>query len=134
MNLTHTRGDVYRAMLEGIALGTGHVIETYREVGQAPDRLYAVGGGTNNRVWSQATSDILGQVQVLRKRSIGASYGDAFLTAVALGDASLEDIDRWNPVAGEIVPDAGNAAVYEKHLTVFKALYGQTRDLMKGLG
>jgi len=133
LNLTHTRGDIYRAMLEGIALGTGHVIETYREVGAAPAKLCAVGGGIKNRVWSQATSDVLGQAQVLRERSIGASYGDAFLAAVALGDARLEDIDRWNPIAGEIVPDGGNAAVYGKGLLVFKALYEQNRDLMREL-
>ena len=29
LNLTHTRGDIYRALLEGIAYGTNHIIETY---------------------------------------------------------------------------------------------------------
>ena len=33
LNLTHTRGDIYRALLEGIACGTNHIVETYREVG-----------------------------------------------------------------------------------------------------
>lgn len=121
-------------MLEGLALGTGHVIETCREVGLAPAKLCAVSGGIRYRVWSQATSDVLGQAQVLRERSIGASYGQPFLAAVTLGDAGPEDIDRWNPVAGEIAPDAINAAVYEKHLRVFKALYDENRELMREQG
>lgn len=134
MNLTHTRGDIYRAMLEGIALGTGHVIETYKQADAAPDTLYAVGGGTQNLVWSQATSDVTGYPQILRERTIGASYGDAFLAAIAIGSATLEDIDQWNPIAGEIAPKSENRAMYEKHLEIFKKLYGQTRELMRDLG
>ncbi|MBC7142022.1 MAG: carbohydrate kinase, partial [Rhodobacteraceae bacterium] len=58
LDLTHERGDLYRAVLEGIAHGTAHVIDTFREIGQAPERILAVGGGTKNAVWLQATSDI----------------------------------------------------------------------------
>ena len=65
LNLTHNRGDLYRALLEGIAFGTNHIIETYREIGHMPKKLLAVGGGTRNRVWSQATSDVSGLAQTV---------------------------------------------------------------------
>ena len=47
LNLTHTRGDIYRALLEGIAYGTNHIFETYRERAR-PSRIDSVrsGGGT----------------------------------------------------------------------------------------
>ena len=48
LNLTHTRGDMYRALIEGIAHGTRHVTDTFAELGQSPARLLAVGGGTQN--------------------------------------------------------------------------------------
>ena len=67
LDLTHTRGDLFRAVLEGIAAGTAHVLETYREVGAAPRIVYAVGGGTQNAVWVQATSDIGQVTQVVRE-------------------------------------------------------------------
>ena len=130
LNLTHTRGDVYRALLEGIALGTGHVIETYADVGVPPQRLFAVGGGTKNRVWRQATSDVAGMPQVLRGKTIGASYGNAFLAAVAVGDARLNDIEAWNPTTETIEPDTKNRALYERSLSRFKRLYDQTKGLM----
>jgi len=133
LNLTHSRGDVYRAMLEGIALGTSHVIETYRDAGVSPEKLLAVGGGTKNRVWSQATSDIAGMAQVVRKRTVGASYGNAFLAALAVGDAKITDIEEWNPVAEVIEPDVGTAALYGERLEQFKRLYTNTRDLMREL-
>ena len=92
LDLTHTRADVYRALLESIAYGTRHIAETYAETGQAPSRIEAVGGGTNNAVWAQATSDITGLRQHIRQKTIGASYGDAFLAALGAGDAKRGDI------------------------------------------
>ncbi len=127
LNLTHTRGDIYRAVLEGIAHGTNHVIETYCEVGQAPVRLLAVGGGTKNRTWRQATSDISGIDQILCEKTIGASYGDAFMAAVAIGDAEVDDIAVWNPVTSTI--RAETSEVHERQSRLFRRLYEQTKDI-----
>ena len=44
-----------------------------------------MGGGTKSRVWSQATSDTCNAVQMLREKTWGASFGDAFLAALATG-------------------------------------------------
>lgn len=131
LNLTHTRGDIYRAMFEGIALGTRHVFETYADAGVPPRRIYAAGGGTKNAVWGQATSDVSGTTQILRDTTIGASYGDAFLAALAIGDVARGDIDTWNPVASEIVPNATLRSLYDRHYGVFRSLYDSTRGLMR---
>jgi xylulokinase len=133
LNLTHDRGDMFRALLEGIACGTAHILDTYRDTGQEPRGIYAVGGGTRNRVWAQATSDISGSRQIVRAKTVGASYGDAFLAALAVGDARPEDIRRWNPIAAEITPDSGKREIYRRQYEIFRALYPQTRDLMKRL-
>ena len=74
MNLTHTRGDIYRALIEGIAHGTRHVSDTFAEVGQSPTRLLAVGGGTRNALWLQATSDITGIDQIVCKHTTCLLY------------------------------------------------------------
>jgi xylulokinase len=130
LNLTHSRGDVYRALLEGIAAGTNHIIETYLEAGQEPGAILAVGGGTRNRVWSQATSDISGRAQIVREKTVGAAYGDAFLAALAVGDVKRTAIRDWNPVATKFVPDGNNAAIYQRQYRVFRDLYPETKDLM----
>ena len=127
LNLTHTRGDICRAVLEGIANGTAHVIETYREAGQPPGRVLAVGGGVRNATWLQATSDIAQVDQIIADKTVGASYGNAFLAACASGVAKPQDIDSWNPVRRQIVPR--DIAVYRKHYQLFRRLYEQTRDI-----
>jgi xylulokinase len=130
LNLTHSRADVYRAFLEGIGYGVNHIVETYSEAGQRPAEIAAVGGGTKNQVWSQAVSDITGEAQTIRSRTMGASYGNAFLAAVAVGDVQRDDIRKWNPVDRTIEPDQSLASAYARLFDIYKRLYVQTKDLM----
>jgi xylulokinase len=132
LNLTHTRADIYRALLEGIAFGTQHIIETYKEAGLIPARVEAVGGGTNNLVWAQATSDVTGLRQHLRTKTIGASYGDAFLAALGVGDVKRADIAKWNLSARIIEPDNATAEIYSSSYRLFRELYTTNRSLMRG--
>ena len=132
MNLTHGRGDIYRAVLEGVAMGTAHVVDTFRDVGAAPARVLAVGGGTQNEVWLKATSDISGLTQIVSEKTIGASYGDAFLAAQAIGRAAPEDIATWNPALREIAPEFNEA--YAQQYPLFRKLYDQTKDIAHALG
>jgi xylulokinase len=133
LNLTHRRGDLYRALLEGIACGTNHIIETYRDIGEIPKRLLAVGGGVRNPVWSQATSDVSGMTQMVCAKTVGASYGDAFLAALGVGDVRKRDILDWNPEEKRILPQRRNRAVYDRQYRIFKELYARNRDLMAEL-
>jgi xylulokinase len=134
LHLTHQRSDVYRSMLEGIAYGTRHIIETFKAAGQPPLRIEAVGGGTKNDVWSQATSDIAGVNQNVREKTIGASYGDAFLAAVGVGDAKRGDITQWNTPDRVITPRAELNPIYDKGYRMFRDLYERNRDLMLDTG
>jgi xylulokinase len=134
LTLAHTRADIYRAALEGIAFATNHIFDTYAEAGAPPSTITAVGGGLRNRIWTQATSDISGLRQEARKVSIGASYGDAFLARLALGDVSKSAIKQWNPATFAIEPDPRNARVYGERYASFRALYPRLRDIMVELG
>jgi xylulokinase len=127
LDLTHTRGDLFRALLEGIASGTALVMETYRELGAAPRTAQAVGGGTHNDVWVQATADLAGLTQTVRQRTMGACLGDAFLAAVAVGAVTPDRIEDWNPVARTVSPESVPA--YDRQYPLWKALYERTKDI-----
>ena len=131
LNLTHTRGDMFRALLEGIASSTAHVIETLCETGRPATRILAVGGGVKNPVWLQATSDIAKVPQIVSEKSIGASYGNAYLAALAIGSAKPGHIAKWNPPKARIEPQYH--AVYARQYQLFKRLYLQTRDIAHAL-
>jgi xylulokinase len=127
LNLTHTRGDLYRAAIEGIASATRHITDTYADAGAAPRRVLAVGGGTKNRPWLQATSDITGLDQTLCKVVTGASFGDAFLASLAIGQSSPDDMAKWNPAVETI--HATKRAAYARQYPLFRRLYEATKDI-----
>ncbi len=131
LNLTHTRGDLYRAAIEGIAFATRHVIETYADTGQRPARIRAVGGGTKNRLWLQTTSDAANAPQQVCTHTFGASYGDAFLAACAVGLARPTDIHRWNPVEETVAAEP--STVLDTRYGQFRALYEATKAIAHGL-
>ena len=93
--------------------------------------MFSVGGGIKNQIWSKTTSDITGANQIIRQITIGASYGDAFLAAVAIGDSNRENIHEWNPIEFEIKSEPNE--IYEKGYKIFRRLYEKTKDIMKDM-
>jgi xylulokinase len=79
----------------------------------------------------QATSDLTSLDQTVCRVTTGASYGDAYLAALAIGLAKPGDIAAWNPVH-EVVTAASHPA-YARQYPIFLRLYEQTRDLMAAL-
>jgi xylulokinase len=94
-------------------------------------RTIAVGGGVKSRVWTQAISDITGHTQLVPAQTIGASYGDAFLAAVAVGRAMPDAIGSWNPVERTVEP--ADVPAYRRQYPIWKALYLRTSDLAHAL-
>ncbi len=72
---------------------------------------------------------VAGDVRQLRSRpetareDLGASFGDAFLAALAVGDVAPGDMAHWNPVVSEVVPDPSTRAVYDRLYARFRGTY-----------
>ena len=82
-------------------------------------------------MWLQATSDVSGLDQIVCAKTLGASYGNAFLAACAAGLAAPDDIALWNPTARSV--QARTDKVYARQYRYFRQLYDQTRDIAAGL-
>jgi len=135
LTLSHTRGHLYRAILEGTAHGVRHNLETLREMGAPPKRIVAVGGGANNRLWLQIVSDVSGVEQIVPERTVGASYGDAFIAGLASGivpDLSALSCD-WVKVAEVIEPRATEHERYDEYYRVYRDLYEHAKDDLHAL-
>lgn len=131
LTLSHGRGHLYRALLEASGFGVRHIVETLRAAGAQGERLVAVGGGTQRDLWPQIISDILGQPQEIPRETIGASYGDALLAAMAAGLADQRT--RWNAPAAIVEPRAEHAGTYDTLYGVYRSLYPATRTAMHQL-
>ena len=130
LTLTHGRGDLYRGMLEATAYGVRHNVEALSQAGVRVERVVAVGGGTQGGLWTQVVSDVTGLEQIVRRTTIGASYGSAFLAAGLVGPA---DIDSWNPVERVVRPDAAAASTYDELYQHYRELYPSTRGIVHAL-
>jgi len=135
LSLAHTRGHLYRATLEGTAFGVRHNLDTVAELGAPATRVVAVGGGVKNRLWLQIVSDATRRAQIVPERTIGASYGDAFLAGLAAGlvpDADALHRD-WVRVASVVEPDAATAAVYDDVYAIYRSLYDHAKTDLHAL-
>ena len=132
LNLTHQRGDMYRALLEGVGHATRHNLDMFNEIHPAR-ALYAVGGGVNNELWIQSSVDIANKSQRVRRHTVGAALGSAFLAGIGVGVFKSCDIERINPIEREIVPQAKLRDRYDRDHRIFRSLYEINRTLMTEL-
>lgn len=135
LTLSHTRAHLYRAILEGTAHGVRHNLEAMQAMGAEPRRLVAVGGGAQNRFWLQIVSDVTGAAQLVPKRTIGASLGDAFLAGLASGIVVNRDALKrdWVQIETVVEPDPGATGVYEAYYAVYRDLYEHAKDDLHAL-
>jgi xylulokinase len=134
LTLSHSRADVYRALLEGVAYALRHNLDVMAEVGGGPRRLVGVGGGTKSAAWMQIFADVLGEPQEVPATTLGAAYGDAFMAALAAGLVSdWSDVHGWVRSERLIEPDPAAHQVYQDYYQVFRELYPATRALQHRL-
>jgi xylulokinase len=128
LTLAHGPGHIARALLEAIAFGVRHNLETFEGAGAATRRLVAVGGGTQAAVTLQAVSDITGRSQDVCAAGVGASHGDAFLAAAGVGAAGWDD--DWSAIDHEVEPRREHVELYAELYGRYRDLYPATRDVM----
>jgi xylulokinase len=132
LTVSHTRGDLYRAALESTAMAVRHNIETMRDAGADIRRVVAVGGGTHSDLWMQIVSNVTGLVQEVPRVTLGASYGSAFLAAIAVCDRGPSIAD-WNPVERLITPDPAQRGLYDDLYVRYRRLYDASSDIVHEL-
>lgn len=133
LSLSHKRSHIFRAILEGVAYGIRHNIDTFKELGAEVKRIIAVGGGTQSIEWLKIVSSVSGITQIIPEVTIGASYGDAFLAGQAIGLVKTDDIHNWVVSKREIQPDSKNQLIYSNLYENYLKLYEQNKEILHDL-
>ena len=137
LTLAHTRAHMYRSALEGIGYSVAQQISIMRSHKNVPiDRIIAVGGGTQNPVWMQIIADILGTPVSTPAVTVGASYGDALMAALAIRYPGFENYSMLTNFIQDGItyqPDMKKHRQYEKYQEIYELLYPMTAQLMHGL-
>ena len=125
LTLSHGRGHLFRAILEGIAYGTELILETQRAGGYRPDELVIAGGVTNSDLWMQIHADVSGLPLTVTRVADAPALGCAILAASASGAFSsiAEASDAMVHVERRVEPDMAAHAAYRPFYDAYRRAY-----------
>lgn len=111
----HTRGHLFRAVLESFGYTIRHGLESFYPEGHSLTRLVATGGGARSSLWRQIVSDITGLSQEYIPDS-DAPLGCAYMGGLGLGwFTDFEALQtQWVKVAGVTQPNPKNQELYNQ--------------------
>jgi xylulokinase len=134
LGLGHTRGHLFRALLESFGHGLRHHLEVLAEHGIVPERARVTNGGASSALWKQVVADVTGLVLEPVVDHPGSALGAAFAAGIGSGAfASWDEIDRFVRLGDPVAPDPATASVYEERYAVYRSLYEPLRPSFRAL-
>jgi len=136
LTLTHGRGHLARAMLEGGAFALRHVAEPIVASGIEVRQMVVSGGTAATRLWSQVKADVTGFPIAIPVVAETATLGAAVLAVLGLGaypdaPAAMRAMVR---IAERLEPRRALRPRYDALYGVYRELYPATADLVHRLG
>jgi ribulose kinase len=133
--LNHTRGHVFRAILEGTAYGAAHTLSNLRGCGLSPDRIVASGGGARSKLWLQIHADACGLPVQVPHLFCAPAVGAAVNASVAAGvyDSVVEAAGQMVKLEPPIDPHPETHEIYNEYLQHYVATYKELRDHMRAI-
>lgn len=129
LTLNHTRGDIYRSIMEGIAFGTRNIIDTITSNEENVNNIMVCGGVTKNPEWLQIIADVTGKPITLTKNSSdGGILGCAIVSAVGSGyysnfeEAVSAMVKKTNCISPNMQAHGSYLEFYNKYLELYEAL------------
>jgi len=122
--LDHSRGDLIRAIMEGVAFAFRDCIEMMRLMGISPGKMICSGGGGKNKIWRQILSDVLGVSLYSVNSREQSAYGAALTAAVATGFFSSlkEGCNEWIDIYPDTSPSAFSS-LYQQGYRIYRQFY-----------
>ncbi len=130
ISLSHTLGDVTRAVMEGISYETASILENFARRGIEVKAVRASGGGAKSTLWGQIQADIYG-VPVHRLAVDDATIlGAAVLAACGAGafETVGEGAAAMVHTTSDYQPNADMCDVYKSKRQEFGALYQALKE------
>lgn len=135
LKATTTRGEMFKAVMEGICYSFVEAVEAMKRTGVCPDVFLASGGTSRSDAWMQMRADITGMPFTRLSSSEGSLTGAAMLAAVRAGMFSSNAQAAAAYVVREktFVPDAGKREPYRERLALYRRLYPAVHPLLADL-
>jgi xylulokinase len=128
LTLNHTRGDMYRAILESLSFNLRENLELITRNGFPVEVIRLIGGGAQSGLWLQMIADVTGLPVERPTVTEAAILGAAMLAAFGHGDfPSLEESTSLYQVDRIYAPDTNCREDYQcaylRYQCILEALY-----------
>ncbi|HEY3743789.1 MAG TPA: xylulokinase [Bryobacteraceae bacterium] len=124
MTAKHTRADMIRSLLEGVAYSQKDCLEIIEQMGVAVKSVRLSGGGAKSPFWRQMFADVFGKRVVTLESQEGSAYGAALLGMVATGEfATLPQACAATIREVDVVEPGPDASAYKTGHKTYQALY-----------
>jgi xylulokinase len=135
LSLGHTREDIVRAMMEGVALNTRWTMEPFlRLLGRSMETITAAGGGAQSDLWCQIVADVTGRpVRQLASPLQANAIGATFIAGVGTGALRWADLPALQRTRRLYEPDASLKTLFDDKYEVFKDLHRKLAPVYRRL-
>ena len=135
LSLEHSREDIIRAFLEGVAFNTRWLLQpVQRFLGRRVEALTMVGGGAASDVWCQIFADVLDvRIRQLREPLQANALGAAYIAGVGLGLMKFDDVAARTGIRNEYLPQAAHRDVLDRTFAAFTDIHKRMAPLYRRL-
>jgi xylulokinase len=133
IGLTSSRGDLLRAIVEGITHNLRACLDVARDLGCPIEEIRLTGGGANSPVWRQLCADVFSAEIVVLGTAAGPALGAALLAGVGAGIyPDVPSTESSVPTGERVAPDPSCASRHEELYMRWRELYPTLRPWMHG--
>jgi xylulokinase len=135
LSLHTTREQLVRAVFEGVAYNSRWLLKYVEQfIGRRVTAINAVGGGAKSNVWCQIHADVLQRtIRQVKDPWLTNLRGAAWLAALALGVASIDDIEKHTPIAHTYAPNPDHRRLYDELFAEFVNIYQRNKPIFARL-
>ncbi|MGI6641634.1 MAG: xylulokinase [Limnochordia bacterium] len=130
LSSAHNRGDLRRAVLEGVAFALRDSVELLRSAGWNGTALRGIGGGLKSPLWKEIIASVTGLAVERLNIDEGPAFGAAVLAGVGAGVfASVpEASDSVVKVVDTVGPNPAWQQAYDELYGVYRGLYPALKE------
>jgi xylulokinase len=130
LQLSTSRGEFIRALLEGVAFEMRLNLEILEKSGHKINELRAIGGGAKSEIWTQLKADVTGKKITTLNVTEAGCLGVAMLACAANSGKSVNELAaNWVKPLTVVYPQDENKKLYDERFNIYRNLYNIVKEI-----